>query len=52
MDEIKRILMEQLQLLHEMAKASGDAVDMYQLTNAMVNIAECSAFRHESAPAD
>ena len=47
MDEIKKILMEQLQLLHEMAKASGDANDMYRLTNAMVNIAECSTFRHE-----
>ena len=52
MDEIKKILMDQLQLLHEMAKASGDADDMYRLTTAMVNIAECSAFRRESAPAD
>ena len=47
MDEIKEILMEQLQLLHEMSFAQSVPDRLCDLTLAMVNIAECSAFRHE-----
>lgn len=50
MDEIRAILTEQLRLLHEASRNNPNK--LYDLTDAMVKIANCDAFYQEEKGGD